>query len=101
MKQEAPAAATGSDNSARYMKLQARALITLAACAVTALLWVCHEVFVPVALSLLFALVLSSAVEALHRGGIPRSVSACLMLLALLIIIGGTLSAVAGPAQLW
>ena len=101
MKQEAAAAATGSDNSARYMKLQARALMTLAACAVTALLWVCHEVFVPVALSLLFALVLSSAVEALHRHGLPRSLSAVLMLVMLITVIGLTLSAVAAPAQDW
>ena len=101
MKQEAAAAGTGSDNSARYIKLQARALMTLAACAVTALLWVCHEVFVPVALSLLFALVLSSAVEALHRHGLPRSLSAVLMLVMLITVIGLTLSAVEGPAQDW
>jgi predicted PurR-regulated permease PerM len=101
MKQEAAAAATGGDNSARYIKLQARALLTLAACAVTALLWVCHEVFVPVALALLFALVLSSAVEALHRHGLPRSLSAVLMLVMLITVIGLTLSAVAGPAQDW
>jgi len=101
MKQEAAAAGTGSDNSARYIKLQARALMTLAACAVTALLWVCHEVFVPVALSLLFALVLSSAVEALYRHGLPRSLSAVLMLVMLITVIGLTLSAVEGPAQDW
>jgi predicted PurR-regulated permease PerM len=101
MKQEAAAAGTGSDNSARYIKLQARALLTLAVCAVTALLWVCHEVFVPVALSLLFALVLSSAVEALHRHGMPRSLSAVLMLVMLITAIGLTLSAVAAPAQDW
>jgi predicted PurR-regulated permease PerM len=101
MKEEAAAAGTASDNNAKYLRLQACALITLAACAVTALLWVCHVVFVPVALALLFALVLSSAVEALHRRGLPRSVSAVLMLVALLTIIGLTLSAVAGPAQDW
>jgi predicted PurR-regulated permease PerM len=101
MKEDETAAGSRGANDSRHLKLQARSLLALAACAVTALLYVCHEVFVPVALALLFALVLSSAVEALHRGGIPRSVSACLMLLALLIIIGGTLSAVAGPAQLW
>ena len=101
MKEEGAAAGTASDNNAKYLRLQARALVALAACAVTALLWLCHEVFVPVALALLFALVLSSAVEALHRRGLPRSVSAVLMLLALLTIIGLTLSAVAAPAQDW
>jgi predicted PurR-regulated permease PerM len=101
MKEEGAAAGTASDRNAKYLRLQARALLALAACAVTALLWLCHEVFVPVALALLFALVLSSAVEALHRRGLPRSVSAVLMLLALLTIIGLTLSAVATPAQDW
>jgi predicted PurR-regulated permease PerM len=60
-----------------------------------------HEVFVPVVLALLFALVLSSAVEALHRRGLPRAVGAVVMLLLLLTIIGVTLSAVAEPAQQW
>jgi predicted PurR-regulated permease PerM len=101
MKEDETAAGSHGGNDSRHLKLQARSLLALAACAVTTLLYVCHEVFVPVALALLFALVLSSAVEALHRAGIPRSVSAFLMLLALLIIIGGTLSAVAGPAQQW
>jgi predicted PurR-regulated permease PerM len=101
MKDDETAAGSHSASDSRHLKLQARALLVLAACAVTGLLYVCHEVFVPVALALLFALVLSSAVEALHRGGIPRGVSAFLMLLVLLIIIGGTLSAVAGPAQQW
>ena len=80
MKEEETAADTASGKNARYLKLQVRALVALAACAVTVLLSVGHEVFVPVALALLFALVLSSAVEALHRRGLPRSVSAILML---------------------
>src|ERR1039457_6574422 len=95
------AAGSAGDTNARYLRLQARALVTLAACAVTAVLWVCHEAFVPVALSLLFALVLSSAVEALHRHGMPRGLSAVLMLLMLLTIIVLTFEAVAGPAQPW
>jgi len=86
---------------APHLRLQARALFALAACAVVALLYVCHEVFVPVALAMLFALLLSSAVEALYRRGLPRPLGAGLMLLLLLSIIGGTLSAVAGPAHAW
>lgn len=95
------AAGAAGDTNTRYLRLQARALVTLAACAVTAVLWVCHEAFVPVALSLLFALVLSSAVEALHRHGLPRGLSAVLMLLLLLTLIVVTLEAVATPAQQW
>jgi predicted PurR-regulated permease PerM len=101
MKEPATAAEDGGGKDPRHLKLQARALLTLAVCAVTALLYVCHEVFVPVALALLFALVLSSAVEALHRRGLPRSLGAVLMLLVLLTLVGVTLSTVAGPAQDW
>src|SRR5580700_2741511 len=101
MKEPEPTANDGGGKDPRHLKLQARALLTLAVCAVTALLYVCHEVFVPVALALLFALVLSSAVEALHRRGLPRSLGAVLMLLVLLTLVGVTLSTVAGPAQDW
>jgi predicted PurR-regulated permease PerM len=101
MKEEETAANMVSGPTARRLTLQARALVALAVCAVTALLYVGHEVFVPVVLALLFALVLSSAVEALHRRGLPRAVGAVVMLLLLLTIIGVTLSAVAEPAQQW
>jgi predicted PurR-regulated permease PerM len=101
MKEPATVGDDAGGKDPRHLKLQARALLTLAVCAVTALLYVCHEVFVPVALALLFALVLSSAVEALHRRGLPRSLGAVLMLLVLLTLVGITLSTVAGPAQDW
>jgi predicted PurR-regulated permease PerM len=101
MKEEETAAETADKKSAAHLTLQARALVVLAVCAVTALMYVCHEVFVPVVLALLFALVLSSAVEALYRLGLPRGVSAVFMLVVLLTIIGVTLSAVEGPAQEW
>jgi predicted PurR-regulated permease PerM len=101
MKEPGPTANDGGGKDPRHLKLQARALLALAVCAVPALLYVCHEVFVPVALALLFALVLSSAVEALHRRGLPRSLGAVLMLLVLLTLVGVTLDAVAGPAQDW
>jgi predicted PurR-regulated permease PerM len=93
---------TGADTaSARRLRIQVRALAALAACAVTMLLYVCREVFVPVVLALLFALLLSSAVEALHRRGLPRSAGAVLMLVVLLTLVGVTLDAVAGPAEQW
>jgi predicted PurR-regulated permease PerM len=40
------------------------------------LLYVAHVAFIPIALALLFALVLSSPVEALHKHRIPRGLSA-------------------------
>jgi predicted PurR-regulated permease PerM len=50
---------------------------------------------------LLFAVVLSSAVEALHRRGLPRAVGGLLILLILIVTIGGAADALLEPAQLW
>src|SRR6202012_3267255 len=68
---------------------------------VGALLYFAHEAFVPVALALLFALVLSAPVEALRELRVPRAVSATLLLAVLLgalIAVGNFLSE---PAQQW
>ena len=45
------------------------------------LLYEAHAAFTPIALALLFALILSSPVEALHRWRVPRGVSALLILI--------------------
>ncbi len=44
------------------------------------LLYYAHYAFIPIALALLLALVLSGPVEGLFRHGIPRSISAFLIL---------------------
>jgi predicted PurR-regulated permease PerM len=87
--------------SPRYLARASRALIVLATVAVAALLYFAHEVFIPVALALLFALVLSNAVEGLHRIGLPRAVSAFLMLLILITGIGAATDVLLEPAQQW
>ncbi len=87
--------------SPRYLARASRALIVLATVAIAALLYFAHEVFIPVALALLFALVLSNAVEGLHRIGLPRAVSAFLMLLILVTGIGAATDALLEPAQQW
>jgi predicted PurR-regulated permease PerM len=95
---------TAPDRSAaspRYLARASRALIVLATVAVAALLYFAHKVFIPVALALLFALVLSNAVEGLHRIGLPRPVSAFLMLLILISGIGAATDALIEPAQQW
>src|SRR5215472_4698935 len=103
--QEAPAPESPppdrSAGSPRYLARASRALIVLATVAVAALLYFAHEVFIPVALALLFALVLSNAVEGLHRIGLPRAVSAFLMLLILISGIGAATDALIEPAQQW
>jgi predicted PurR-regulated permease PerM len=87
--------------SPRYMARASRALLVLATVTVAALLYFGHEVFIPVALALLFAMVLSNAVEGLHRLGLPRAVSAFLMLLILVTGIGAATDALIEPAQKW
>lgn len=90
-----------STGAPRYLARASRALVVLATLAVGILLYFGHEVFIPVALALLFALVLSSAVEGLHRHGLPRAVGAFLMLLILIVGIGGATDALIEPAQQW
>ena len=66
-----------------------------------ALLYVAHEAFIPVALALLFGLVLSGPVEALHRIRVPRSLSAALILVLVLSAVGGVVALMWSPAQEW
>jgi predicted PurR-regulated permease PerM len=65
------------------------------------LLYEAHVAFVPIALALLLALVLSGPVEALHRLRVPRGVSALLILLVTLALIGTTVEVLWNPAQHW
>lgn len=85
----------------RYLARASRALVVIATVAVAALLYFAREVFVPVALAILFALVLSSTVEGLHRFRIPRAVSAFLMLLILVTGLGAATDFLIEPAQQW
>jgi predicted PurR-regulated permease PerM len=81
--------------------VRSTALVVIAACCVIALLYLGHNVFVPIVLSLLFALVLSSGVEAFHRRGVPRALSAALMLTSLLVVLGLMLYFLERPTQQW
>jgi len=65
------------------------------------LLYFAHAAFIPVALALLFALVLSSPVEGLHRKGLPRSLSAVLILSTVVGVAAVAVSLLWAPAQEW
>jgi predicted PurR-regulated permease PerM len=65
------------------------------------LLYVAHAAFVPIALALLFALLLSGPVEALHRRRFPRSLSALLILMVFVSLFAGAVSLLWTPAQSW
>jgi predicted PurR-regulated permease PerM len=77
------------------------AAVTLAMTAVGVLVYIAHAALVPIALSLLFALLLSAPVEALNRHGLPRSVSALMILLLFLTLVGTTVDLLWAPAQSW
>jgi predicted PurR-regulated permease PerM len=65
------------------------------------LLYEAHVAFIPVALALLFGLVLSGPVEALHKIRVPRSLSAALILVLVLSALGGIVALMWTPAQDW
>jgi predicted PurR-regulated permease PerM len=77
------------------------AVRVLLAGAVGVLLYVGHAAFIPVALALLAALVLSGPVELMHRLGLPRSLGALLMTLVLIGAAAGLLDFLSEPAQHW
>ncbi|MDP9065185.1 MAG: AI-2E family transporter [Pseudomonadota bacterium] len=69
--------------------------------AIGVLLWVAHVAFVPIALALLFALILSAPVEALHKLHVPRSLSAAILLVVVLGILAGVGDFMWAPVQHW
>lgn len=79
----------------------ARALMGLLLVAVGAVLFFGRVAFIPIVLAVLFALVLSSAVEALHRVRVPRALGALLIVVTLLGALGLAADALVSPAQHW
>jgi predicted PurR-regulated permease PerM len=69
--------------------------------AIGVLLYFAHSAFVPIALALLFALVLSGPVERLHKYRVPRNVSAALILALVLASLALVANLMWAPAQQW
>ena len=65
------------------------------------LLYIGHAAFVPIALALLLALILSGPVEALNRLGVSRSISASLILLITVAALIGAVAVLWTPVQKW
>ena len=65
------------------------------------LLYFGHAAFIPIALALLFSLILSAPVEALHKKRIPRSVSAAFILVLVLVAFVGIVAVMKTPTQEW
>jgi predicted PurR-regulated permease PerM len=66
-----------------------------------ALLYVARTAFIPVVLALLFWLVLSGPVEALHRRRVPRALSATVTLVLVLSVLATLVLVMWTPAQEW
>jgi predicted PurR-regulated permease PerM len=69
--------------------------------AVGVLLYVAHYAFIPIALALLFALILSGLVETLYRLHVPRSLSATIILIIVLGMVAGVVNVMWAPTQHW
>jgi predicted PurR-regulated permease PerM len=74
-------------------------LLTLGALGL--LLYVAHQAFIPIALALLAALILSGPVEMLLKFKIPRSLSASVILIVFLAAAVGLVDLMWEPAQQW
>jgi len=77
------------------------ALVTLVIGAAGLLLYWAHAVFVPIALAVLFSLLFSSPVEALNSRGLPRVISAVLILVIFLSALAGAAYGLWAPGQKW
>lgn len=80
-------------------RISATPLIVL--CVVLGVLYFCRTAFIPIALALLFALLLSGPVERLHARRIPRGLSASLILILVLGALLGSVNLLWTPAQQW
>jgi predicted PurR-regulated permease PerM len=73
----------------------------LAGALVGALLYFAHTAFVPIVMAILFSLILSTPVEALHKRGLPRSAAAVLVLVLLAVLAGAAINLLRAPAEAW
>jgi predicted PurR-regulated permease PerM len=91
----------GSRSTSGKTPRKITAVRVLVAGAIGLLLYCAHVAFVPVALALLFALVLSGPVEALRGWRVPRGVSAAILMIAILGIFAAVVNFLTVPAQQW
>jgi predicted PurR-regulated permease PerM len=75
--------------------------VLLAVLAVGAILYFAAVAFIPVALALFFALLLSPAVDGLQRLHLPRALAAAIVMLALLLAGAAVVDVVSIPAKEW
>lgn len=99
---DAPQRARGAaDPEGRGGRALSRAVWIIALCSLALTLRVGRDALIPLGLAALVACVLSGVVESLRGRGIPRALSAAVLLALLSIAIVGTIELVATPAQQW
>jgi predicted PurR-regulated permease PerM len=91
------------DNVGRQQPHQrpVRATTVLAVLAVGVILYIAQDAFIPVAMALFLALLLSPAVDRLHRWRVPRGLAVAIVMLAVLLAGAGAVNAVWNPAIDW
>ena len=85
----------------RVLHALVRPLWIVAICCLVAVMRAAHSALVPLALALLVAFVLSGIVEWCCRRGIPRGISASVLLIVLAAALGGIAELTWAPAQHW
>jgi predicted PurR-regulated permease PerM len=78
-----------------------KAIILLSILAVGALLYFAQDVFIPVAVSLFLALLLSPAVDRLEKWRVRRGVGVAIVLIIVFVAAGAAINAVWAPATQW
>jgi predicted PurR-regulated permease PerM len=90
-----------NSSSARRTSRKVTSVRVLVAGAIGVLLYFAHVAFIPIALALLLALVLSGPVEVLHGWRVPRSLSAAVLVIAILGAFTALVNFASEPAQQW
>jgi predicted PurR-regulated permease PerM len=85
----------------RKTKARVTSVRVLLAIAIGLILYFGHVAFIPVALALLISLILSGPVEFLHTRHVPRSLSAALIMAAILGSLVALVNFMSEPAQKW
>src|SRR5262245_37819890 len=85
----------------RWLRWAQQACVVLATLAVIAAMHVARAAVVPVLFAIVFALLLSPAVDWLRRLRMPRALGSALVLLALATVLAVSANAVWEPARNW
>src|SRR6476619_2721531 len=85
----------------RWVRWAHQACVVLATLAVIATMYFAKAAVVPVLFAIVFALLLSPAVDWLRRHRVPRSLGSALVLLVLVSALGASANAVWDPPRDW